>query len=81
MQANPNTAFCRTKLSMIMPDVKAHTTAEQRKAVWVYKTGRQEWEFHGPGDFYWYGTADNASDARYRGWSAWLRKQGVKDYE
>jgi hypothetical protein len=44
------------------------------------------WEFHGPGrgpivgstdpvkppNFYWYGSADNAYDARAQGWQAWL---------
>ena len=69
-----NQAFCRSLLSMIMPEVKKVTTAAERKAVWVYRYPRDHWEFHGPNDFYWYGSAGNAWDARYHGWSAWLRK-------
>jgi hypothetical protein len=69
-----NNAFCRTMLSLVMADVKKVTTPAERKAAWVYKTDKRSWEFHGPRDFYWYGHADNAADARTQGWSAWLRK-------
>lgn len=67
-------AFCRAMLALVMRDVREVTTAQERKAAWVYKTDRRSWEFHGPHAFYWYGTAGNAFDARYKGWSAWLAK-------
>lgn len=80
-KSNPNTAFCRSMLRYTMETVKRFTTAAQRKDAWVYKTGRQSWEFHGPDEFYWYGTADNAADARSQGWEAWLRRQGINEEE
>ncbi len=71
-----NIAFSRTFLSMTMEDVKKHTTVAERKAAWVYGFGRQSWEFHGPNDYYWNGRADNAYDARAKGWAAWLIDRG-----
>jgi hypothetical protein len=47
---------------------------------WVYKVGRDHWEFHGPDDYYWHGGACNAYEARYKGWCAWLRKEGAEGY-
>lgn len=44
---------------------------------WTYKVGKTQWEFHGPGNFYWFGKAANAYDARYQGWMAWLTKKGI----
>lgn len=49
-----------------------------RKDAWVWNAGRDHWEFHGPGDFYWHGRAGNAWDARYHGWMAWLHSKGVE---
>lgn len=70
--SNVNVDFCRTLLSLAMEDVRKVTTAQQRKDVWVYRCMRDHWEFHGPDDFYWHGSADNAYDARAKGWHAWL---------
>ena len=67
-----NIAFSRTMLSSVMADVRERTTAEQRRAAWVYHFGSGHWEFHGPGGYYWHGEADNAYDARAKGWSNWL---------
>jgi len=67
-----NTTFTRTLLALVMPDVKANTTIEQRKSTWTYNFGRNHWEFHGPDGFYWHGSADNAYDARYNGWCRYL---------
>ena len=49
-----------------------------RKDAWVYCFGRDHWEFHGPDDYYWHGSASNAADARYKGWMAYLRSKGVE---
>ena len=79
MVADINTMFCRTMLGGVHAEVKKHFPDVKLKAAWVYKTGRQDWEFHGPDDFYWYGEADNAYDARSKGWLSWLRKMGVDE--
>jgi len=70
-----NVTFCRMMLSTLTRDFKrVGVGVKIKKDAWVYKTDRQSWEFHGPDEFYWYGHADNAADARYKGWHAWLRK-------
>lgn len=69
---NINLAFCRALLKSVLLEVKKHATAEQVKAAWVYHFDRDQWEFHGPDNFYWHGSADNAFDARANGWQAWL---------
>lgn len=71
MSSDINQAFCRTLLRVVMDDIKTITTAKERKTAWVYKFGRDHWEFHGPDGFYWHGSADNAYDARANGWQAW----------
>jgi hypothetical protein len=45
-----------------------------RKDAWVWKAGRNHWEFHGPGGYYWHGRAHDAYEARAKGWRAWLTK-------
>lgn len=69
-----NLAFCRRLLSLTLREVTPMTTVAERKSAWVYQHSgfRNSWEFHGPDDFYWDGTADNAYHARARGWNAWL---------
>jgi hypothetical protein len=69
-----NIDFCRTFLALVMTDVKQVTTTQERKDAWVYKCMKNHWEFHGPNEFYWHGSADNAYDARAKGWSAFLAK-------
>lgn len=68
---DPNLAFCRTLLRVVMDDIKKVTSAQERKDAWVWKLGRGQWEFHGPDGFYWYGNADNTYDARATGWQKW----------
>lgn len=80
MPQDINITFCRSLLSGIMPDVQKHTTVSERKNSWTYQFNRDHWEFHGPNKFYWHGSADNAYDARYKGWSAYLRTLGVEGY-
>jgi len=72
-----NTAFTQTFLRLIMKQVRQHTTPEQRKKTWVYKLNDDHFEFHGPEDFYWHGTAGDKYDARAKGWSAWLSAKGI----
>lgn len=49
-----------------------------RRDAWAYHFIRDSWEFHGPDKFYWNGRANNAYEARYKGWMAWLRGQGIE---
>ncbi len=69
------TAFTRALLREIAPDVKAQGKSV-RKDGWVWHAGRGHWEFHGPDDFYWHGRAGDGYEARYKGWSAWLKTMG-----
>lgn len=71
--ASVNLAFCRALLRQVVPGVKA-AGKRVNKDAWVWHAGRDHWEFHGPDDYYWHGSADNAYEARYKGWSAWLQK-------
>jgi hypothetical protein len=84
-----NVSFCREELKAVITDVKKHLQHTQThytstpegsiKAAWVYKVGKDHWEFHF-GPFYWHGSADNAYDARSKGWTSWLRSQGADGY-
>ena len=65
--------FCRHLMVLAHRDVKAVAPhINLRKDAWVWNGGRDNWEFHGPGNFYWYGSAGNAYDARAKGWNRWL---------
>ena len=79
--ADINVLFTRRLLSMAHALVKKHYPQIdlRTKDAWVYRYGRSQWEFHGPADFYWHGNADNAYEARYKGWMAWLAERGVSD--
>lgn len=66
-----NISFSRALLARIIPDVKDKGMRVNKDA-WVWCAGRDHWEFHGPNNFYWHGSADNAYEARYKGWFAWL---------
>jgi len=72
-----NISFSRALLAQIVPAVKA-AGKRTMKDGWVRNVGRDHWEFHGPGEYYWHGSADNAYEARYKGWSAWLEKSGYE---
>ncbi len=76
---NINLVFCRNLLKSAIAEVRIHFPAVQTKFAWVWHIGRNHWEFHGPEAFYWHGSADNAYDARYKGWMAWLKHKGVFD--
>lgn len=68
-----NVIFSRKLLTAVMVDIKKLTSVVERKEAWVYDFGGDHWEFHGPDRYYWHGAADNAYDAKAKGWSAWLR--------
>ena len=68
--------FCRRMLSETHALVKIAFPDVKLKDAWVWHSGRI-WEFHGPDGFYWHGRADNAYDARVRGWNAWLSHKGM----
>jgi len=68
-------AFCREMLREAHALVKqAAPSINVRADAWVYHFMHDHWEFHGPDQFWWHGSAANAYDARYKGWMAWLRK-------
>lgn len=66
-----NLTFSRVLLSSVMDDIRKVTTPKERKDAWVYHLGGGHWEFHGPNHYYWHGEADNAYEARAKGWSQW----------
>lgn len=74
-----DTAFQRATYAEIVMDVRKFDPHVNLREAWVYKVGRDHWEFHYK-DFYWHGGAGGAFDARANGWSAYLAKQGVEGY-
>jgi hypothetical protein len=76
MAQSINVSLCREVLKLVIDDVRAFNPELPLKEAWVYKLGRDHWEFHFR-DFYWYGDADNAFDARAKGWEAFLGKCGM----
>ena len=73
--------LCRTLLSLVHKDVKAfRPSVNLTKDAWTYCAFRDNWEFHGPNEFFWYGRASNAYEARHKGWSAWLKQEGADGY-
>ena len=74
--SSTDTMFGRILLSQLKP---AMIKAGKRlmKDAWVYEFGCNDWEFHGPDNYYWHGNASGAYEARYKGWMAWLESQGI----
>lgn len=71
-------AFGRAMVAQAHKAVKtAFPDTNLVKDAWVWCAGRDHWEFHGPGGYYWHGSATNAFEARYKGWMAWLRFKGI----
>lgn len=66
-----NVAFSRHLLSIVLRDLAKVTSVAERKDAYVYDSYGDNWEFHGPDNFYWHGIADNAYDAKVNGWQAW----------
>jgi hypothetical protein len=70
-----NVAFCRHLLKLTLEDVRKADPDVKLRDAWVYHySGTDDWEFHF-GDFYWHGSADNAYDARAKGWESWLSQK------
>jgi hypothetical protein len=75
-----NISFSRELLKRVHADVKkVAPEVNLTRHAWVYCVGRGHWEFNGPYDFYWHGSADNAYDARCKGWYAWLAEFGTQE--
>jgi hypothetical protein len=74
-----HSTFDRELYRRVKADVVKHSPGVEVMAAWVIPAGACKWEFHYR-DFYWHGSAGGAFDARAKGWSAWLHKQGVTDY-
>jgi hypothetical protein len=72
--------FCRLMLRQVMPWVNRVTTPEVRKATWPWHFHRDHHEWHGPGGFYWHGSACCKYMARYEGWCAWLKQHHPDAY-
>lgn len=74
--ADINIAFSRALLAQILSAIRDKGYRPVKDA-WVWHAGRGHWEFHGPNNYYWHGRADNAYEARYKGWSAFLASDGI----
>lgn len=89
--------YSRIVLQSVIDDVRQHIQGVKLRDAWVYKVGKDHWEFHytdsagaslqpngskvsGQPSFYWQGSADNAFDARAKGWGAYLENLGVEGY-
>lgn len=82
--SDTNVAFCRLLLTQLVAEFKTEFPhIRVTKHGWVICAGfRGHWEFHaeGPaGKYYWNGHADNAYEARYKGWSAWAEREREAD--
>ena len=79
---NMDIIFSRELLKNVLKTVSKHTTVNQRKSVWTYHFGRDDWEAQSTGKDSvkpnrWYGSASNAYEARANFWMQWLDKKGV----
>lgn len=72
--------YSRVLMKAITADVKKHDATIDLRQAWVWKAGRDHWEFHYR-KFYWHGRASDAYEAKTNGWSAWLAAQGVQGYQ
>jgi hypothetical protein len=71
--------ICRSNLRQATALVRSNFPDTKLRDAWTYHYGRGDWEFHAPDGFCWYGCADGAYDARYRGWMAWLESKGITE--
>jgi hypothetical protein len=74
--------FSREELKRVHQDVRSYQPWRRvrLKDAWVWNGGNDLWAFH-YGEFYWWGRASNAYDARAKGWCAWLTQKGAKGYD
>ena len=74
-----DTAFQRTEYAQVVMDVRKFNPSVNLREAWVYKVGRDHWEFHYQ-EFFWHGSAGGAFDARAIGWSRYLASKKVEGY-
>jgi len=69
--------FSRHYLTLVHADVKRIPNWKGNiwKAAWIYKYGRDEYEFHGPDKFYCTVSSTNGYDARAQGWQSYIRQR------
>lgn len=77
--SSTDVAFTRALLSEGHKAVKKHFPKMNLRDAWVWNAGRDHWEFHGPDEYYWHGSAATAYEARYKGWMAWLHHKGLEE--
>ena len=75
---NINIQFSLNYLHLVIADVRKAFPGIKVSKSWTWKLDDDHYEFHGPDKFYWHGSADNAYDARAKGWSAYLDMKGEK---
>jgi hypothetical protein len=64
-----------------MKEVRKHIPKDDLKKSWGYKykgSFHKTGEFHGPNEFYWYGTACCKASAEAQGWLKYLQKIGIE---
>lgn len=76
--------FCRVMWKQVKPYYDMVTTPAERKTAWAYgydygHGDHREW--HGPGGFYWHGTACCNFMARYEGVCRWLEEKHPNIYK
>lgn len=76
-----NTAFERAMLRDVVAE--ARKVGAVISDGWVHATkmgcgASTHYEFHYQGKCYWHGRAENAYDARAKGWEAWLEQQDTE---
>lgn len=81
--SDPNVEFCKLMLSALVEEFRQDFPhIGTKRDAWTINAGfHDHWEFHGTGpakDFYWHGHADNAIEARYKGWMAWAEQQKAR---
>ena len=73
-----NTTFERAMLRDVVAEARKLGAKIKDAWVWHAKLGGSKlYEFH-YGDFYWCGRAENAYDARAKGWEEWIAKQDTE---
>lgn len=72
--------YCRAHLKMVMEDVKKHVPTGDVKKSWAWRSTclSDSVEFHGPGDFCWYGRSCCLWETKARGWEAYLMHLGIE---
>ena len=73
---NDNISFSRCELKLVTDRVKRlGANIKDASVTWSSMgSGGKMYEFF-YGEFHWYGKADNAYDAKAKGWEAWLAKR------